>query len=132
MEEGDDDDLSKRNKYTPIACNLCRKRKTKCSGERPACSRCIERSTTCNYRDRRNVQIEEYEADISEWKYAIYDTPSTTSTIRSQYNTYTNNIKRDKFVLIGQKSLLELLEELKNEHDYVSRSRIINMLLPVP
>ncbi|KAI1382785.1 uncharacterized protein F4822DRAFT_96676 [Hypoxylon trugodes] len=34
---------------TPAACEACRKRKSKCTAERPRCSVCIERSTACEY-----------------------------------------------------------------------------------
>ncbi|KAI1479411.1 hypothetical protein F4774DRAFT_381918 [Daldinia eschscholtzii] len=34
---------------TPAACEACRKRKSKCTAERPRCSVCIERQTACEY-----------------------------------------------------------------------------------
>ncbi|KAI0884524.1 uncharacterized protein GGS22DRAFT_188736 [Annulohypoxylon maeteangense] len=34
---------------TPAACEACRRRKSKCSAERPRCSVCIERQTPCEY-----------------------------------------------------------------------------------
>ncbi|KAI1084060.1 hypothetical protein F5B20DRAFT_364446 [Whalleya microplaca] len=34
---------------TAAACEACRKRKSKCSAERPRCSVCVERQTTCEY-----------------------------------------------------------------------------------
>ncbi|KAI1417867.1 hypothetical protein F5Y13DRAFT_32660 [Hypoxylon sp. FL1857] len=34
---------------TPAACEACRKRKSKCTAERPRCSVCVERQTTCEY-----------------------------------------------------------------------------------
>ncbi|KAI2615137.1 hypothetical protein GGR54DRAFT_642636 [Hypoxylon sp. NC1633] len=34
---------------TAAACEACRKRKSKCSAERPRCSVCIERQTPCEY-----------------------------------------------------------------------------------
>ncbi|KAK1247711.1 hypothetical protein MKX07_000599 [Trichoderma sp. CBMAI-0711] len=40
---------SSRKNLTPAACNACRKQKTKCSGERPSCSRCVQRRTECLY-----------------------------------------------------------------------------------
>ncbi|KAI1759115.1 hypothetical protein GGR53DRAFT_524115 [Hypoxylon sp. FL1150] len=33
----------------PAACEACRKRKSKCSAERPRCSVCVERQTPCEY-----------------------------------------------------------------------------------
>ncbi|EEU40043.1 uncharacterized protein NECHADRAFT_11983, partial [Fusarium vanettenii 77-13-4] len=34
------------------ACNACRKYKSKCSGERPSCSRCLEKGLLCHYMTR--------------------------------------------------------------------------------
>ncbi|CAK7222613.1 hypothetical protein SCUCBS95973_004902 [Sporothrix curviconia] len=34
---------------TPQACDACRKSKTKCSGTRPKCRRCLKRKTTCTW-----------------------------------------------------------------------------------
>ncbi|KAI0928981.1 hypothetical protein AcW2_004818 [Taiwanofungus camphoratus] len=34
---------------TPQACEICRERKTKCTGTRPACKRCFNRGLTCVY-----------------------------------------------------------------------------------
>ncbi|KAL7948831.1 hypothetical protein V8C42DRAFT_230446 [Trichoderma barbatum] len=41
--------VSTRQNMVAAACNACRKQKTKCSGERPACSRCIQRNSECLY-----------------------------------------------------------------------------------
>nr|VWO96403.1 Zn(2)-C6 fungal-type domain-containing protein [Ganoderma boninense] len=38
-----------KNRRTQKACNKCRQRKAKCSGSRPACSRCIARGYVCEY-----------------------------------------------------------------------------------
>ncbi|TFB01937.1 Nitrogen assimilation transcription factor nirA [Trichoderma ghanense] len=40
---------SRRNAMVPAACQACRKHKTKCSGERPSCARCVHRRTECLY-----------------------------------------------------------------------------------
>ncbi|KAL6803079.1 hypothetical protein GGI42DRAFT_19984 [Trichoderma sp. SZMC 28013] len=44
-----DPPVSKRQNMVAAACNACRKQKTKCSGDRPACSRCIQRKSECHY-----------------------------------------------------------------------------------
>uniref|UniRef100_A0A0B7KL34 Zn(2)-C6 fungal-type domain-containing protein n=1 Tax=Bionectria ochroleuca TaxID=29856 RepID=A0A0B7KL34_BIOOC len=36
-----------RSKYAPRACQECRRRRAKCNGDKPACSRCIDRGLTC-------------------------------------------------------------------------------------
>ncbi|KAG8358399.1 hypothetical protein FVEN_g12731 [Fusarium venenatum] len=43
--------LVSRRKHTPTACGLCRRRKTRCDGERPICFACIHhgRSAECTY-----------------------------------------------------------------------------------
>ncbi|PIL28245.1 transcription factor [Ganoderma sinense ZZ0214-1] len=38
-----------KNRRTQKACNKCRQRKAKCSGSRPACTRCIARGYVCEY-----------------------------------------------------------------------------------
>ncbi|CAK7198327.1 hypothetical protein SEUCBS139899_000987 [Sporothrix eucalyptigena] len=40
---------------TPQACDACRKSKTKCSGTRPKCRRCIKRKTPCTWPPSYNV-----------------------------------------------------------------------------
>ncbi|OQD80311.1 hypothetical protein PENANT_c037G07215 [Penicillium antarcticum] len=37
--------------YTPIACDRCRSRKLKCSGDKDGCGRCQTASVACTYRD---------------------------------------------------------------------------------
>ncbi|KAG7092925.1 hypothetical protein E1B28_009230 [Marasmius oreades] len=37
---------------TPVACDKCRERKTKCSGEKPVCDRCSSRGLICIYASR--------------------------------------------------------------------------------
>src|SRR4051812_10272856 len=39
----------KRGKITVVACEPCRKRKTKCDGTRPVCMTCQARSGRCHY-----------------------------------------------------------------------------------
>ncbi|KAL7913972.1 hypothetical protein GGI35DRAFT_231253 [Trichoderma velutinum] len=41
--------VSTRQNMVAAACSACRKQKTKCSGDRPACSRCIQRNSECHY-----------------------------------------------------------------------------------
>jgi hypothetical protein len=37
------------NRRVPRACESCRQRKTKCSGDTPVCRQCRELRATCNY-----------------------------------------------------------------------------------
>lgn len=37
------------NRRVPRACESCRQRKTKCSGDTPVCRQCRELRVTCNY-----------------------------------------------------------------------------------
>ncbi|CAG8044172.1 unnamed protein product [Penicillium nalgiovense] len=47
------DELARRKrpgrKYTSRACETCRQRRAKCDGNRPSCSRCIDRGVQCEY-----------------------------------------------------------------------------------
>jgi hypothetical protein len=47
------------------ACNSCRKRKVKCSGENPRCRNCIESKSTCIYPQARKDRLKE-------WVYPSY------------------------------------------------------------
>ncbi|KUI72653.1 hypothetical protein VM1G_08242 [Cytospora mali] len=40
--------------YTLVACNLCRARKLKCSGDRNGCDRCLASSSNCTYPPSRD------------------------------------------------------------------------------
>ncbi|EQB58862.1 hypothetical protein CGLO_00836 [Colletotrichum gloeosporioides Cg-14] len=42
----------KRSRPVQAACNACRKRKSKCTGERPTCSVCLYRRSSCEYTTR--------------------------------------------------------------------------------
>ncbi|KAK9239920.1 fungal-specific transcription factor domain-containing protein [Lipomyces kononenkoae] len=48
------------------ACESCRLRKTKCSGERPACSHCIAFGIECNYVDNRRDRTRQELQDLRE------------------------------------------------------------------
>ncbi|KAF1987221.1 hypothetical protein K402DRAFT_420450 [Aulographum hederae CBS 113979] len=41
--------ISRRSHITAVACVPCKKRKTKCNGNRPACNTCLSRPTQCYY-----------------------------------------------------------------------------------
>ncbi|KAH7201144.1 hypothetical protein DER44DRAFT_433778 [Fusarium oxysporum] len=47
-ETGENLPVRKREKYTRIACEICKARKVKCSGQLP-CSRCVEMDAECRY-----------------------------------------------------------------------------------
>ncbi|KAI0010804.1 heterokaryon incompatibility protein-domain-containing protein [Xylariaceae sp. FL0662B] len=47
------------NRQSLAACDFCRSKKSKCSGERPACRRCREAGTACVYSRRRRTRITE-------------------------------------------------------------------------
>ncbi|KAL6798401.1 hypothetical protein J3E68DRAFT_399708 [Trichoderma sp. SZMC 28012] len=57
----------KRQNMVTAACIACRKQKTKCSGDRPACSRCVQRNAECQY----TTQPGETEAQA--WQRAYKD-----------------------------------------------------------
>jgi len=39
----------KRGQISQIACDFCRDRRKKCSGDRPSCSNCVKRGMACSY-----------------------------------------------------------------------------------
>ena len=43
----------------PQACNNCRKRKVKCTGERPPCRNCVDHHMSCTYSQARSDRLEE-------------------------------------------------------------------------
>ncbi|KAF6814780.1 zinc finger protein [Colletotrichum plurivorum] len=47
-------DSKKKRVGTEIACNACRRRKTRCDGLRPLCAACRKRSTNCEYVEKRD------------------------------------------------------------------------------
>lgn len=46
---GSGSQLYKPREQTSVACNLCRRHKSKCDGGRPACTRCSTRKVDCRY-----------------------------------------------------------------------------------
>ncbi|KAJ9134261.1 C6 transcription factor [Pleurostoma richardsiae] len=61
--------LLTRRYRAALACNACRKTKSKCDGERPACGRCARQSVEClytqNVRDKRIERQEERRAHFA-------------------------------------------------------------------
>ncbi|ETS73322.1 hypothetical protein PFICI_14927 [Pestalotiopsis fici W106-1] len=51
QDQGQDHNSPRKRKRTRVtkACELCRKRKEKCNGERPACGSCISLGRSCSY-----------------------------------------------------------------------------------
>ncbi|KAF2181315.1 hypothetical protein K469DRAFT_792393, partial [Zopfia rhizophila CBS 207.26] len=43
--------LGRKYKRLPIACTRCRKRKIKCSGDKPRCENCSKRGYFCDYKN---------------------------------------------------------------------------------
>ncbi|KIJ69159.1 hypothetical protein HYDPIDRAFT_105734 [Hydnomerulius pinastri MD-312] len=48
--------LSTTRQRASQACEKCRERKTKCSGERPVCQRCRSRGLICEYAQSKNIR----------------------------------------------------------------------------
>ncbi|KAJ8481261.1 hypothetical protein ONZ51_g6105 [Trametes cubensis] len=82
-----------KNRRTQRACNKCRQRKAKCSGARPACSRCVARGYSCEYaedekrpshgsgrsRHRREQSEELSDDDEDSWPEADHPSPAEES-----------------------------------------------------
>ncbi|KAK5405216.1 hypothetical protein LTR06_008911 [Exophiala xenobiotica] len=76
----------KRTKYTPAACDQCKKRKVKCNGSRP-CQRCAQHPSRCSYAPRRTG------AD------------SATSSVMSQMNDKIHMLQEQIEMLMGDSRL---------------------------
>ncbi|CAG8882938.1 unnamed protein product [Penicillium egyptiacum] len=67
------------NRRVPRACASCRQRKTKCSGDTPACRQCRELRATCNYpegwseRMKKFVQVETVSEKAQEYENLLKD-----------------------------------------------------------
>ncbi|OIW35517.1 hypothetical protein CONLIGDRAFT_676429 [Coniochaeta ligniaria NRRL 30616] len=61
----DQDSRAYRKRRTVLACDVCRSRRTKCDGERPACSFCRASGADCNYRTIREPPPSKLETEIS-------------------------------------------------------------------
>ncbi|OMP88695.1 Protein RDR1 [Diplodia seriata] len=48
------DDSSRPSKRTRQACEGCRRKKTRCPGEQPACSLCVRLGQVCSYNEGSN------------------------------------------------------------------------------
>jgi hypothetical protein len=42
------------------ACDVCRKRKVRCSGEQPQCRNCVDLDEHCNYAQSRKDRLNEF------------------------------------------------------------------------
>ncbi|OKL63508.1 hypothetical protein UA08_02057 [Talaromyces atroroseus] len=61
--KANDNQRPQRRQYTSKACNECRRRRAKCDGASPFCSRCAQRGIACQYRaeeDRRRPAARSY------------------------------------------------------------------------
>ncbi|KAH9948052.1 hypothetical protein B0H21DRAFT_291065 [Amylocystis lapponica] len=107
-----------KNRRTTKACNKCRERKAKCSGGRPACSRCLSRGYLCEYvsdvkrargptlgRQRRRDGDAPYGSDYAS---SLGDTSSTASSADpSEYAASAQSLspkreENDDLVLYGE------------------------------
>jgi hypothetical protein len=67
----------KRGPYITIACNACRKKKTKCSGGEP-CDNCKKKGFKCEYREKRNnMDMFNCDLDVSQNDYGSPDFTNT-------------------------------------------------------
>lgn len=48
------------------ACENCRKRKVRCSGERPQCQACVDQHLHCSYLQTRRDRLQEFVCQIME------------------------------------------------------------------
>ncbi|EXM13689.1 hypothetical protein FOTG_17868 [Fusarium oxysporum f. sp. vasinfectum 25433] len=66
--------LHPRATQTKVACEPCRKRKTKCGGEHPKCSACINKGLECHYQaSNQDFCVLKRKYDEIEEKASIYE-----------------------------------------------------------
>lgn len=77
VDEGDSSDISKKRNRLSFVCQGCRKAKTKCDKEKPACSRCLKHGIRCVYdltsqkapkNPNKDAMIARLEKELSYWK----------------------------------------------------------------
>ncbi|KAL5002300.1 fungal-specific transcription factor domain-containing protein [Aspergillus recurvatus] len=65
------------SRRVPLACETCRMRKTKCSGDTPICRQCLELRVECRYpvswRERTKRQISKLSAKSDEYEILLRD-----------------------------------------------------------
>lgn len=65
------------NRRVPRACESCRQRKTKCSGDTPVCRQCRELRVTCQYpvgwKERTKKQVERLSEKAQEYENLLKD-----------------------------------------------------------
>ena len=49
-----------------IACELCRRKRARCDGARPACRRCVDEGEECKYAARRRERLLETQQELEE------------------------------------------------------------------
>ncbi|KAL4916407.1 hypothetical protein BDW62DRAFT_218757 [Aspergillus aurantiobrunneus] len=54
-----------RRRRSPLACDTCRERRTKCDGQRPKCSFCLNRSKECFYQRPQDPPPSPMEVELS-------------------------------------------------------------------
>ncbi|QSS55096.1 C6 transcription factor [Histoplasma capsulatum var. duboisii H88] len=86
------------------ACDPCRKRKSKCDGLRPVCSRCRDQEITCVYLDGKREKLKRYTknnaAKVAAYEQLLCDilphqTPEMQQTIRNTLLEYRNLAEED-------------------------------------
>ncbi|CAG8067248.1 unnamed protein product [Penicillium salamii] len=69
------------NRRVPRACESCRARKTKCSGDTPVCRQCRELRATCNYpqgwREKTKKQVEKLSEKAQEYELLLKELGNT-------------------------------------------------------
>lgn len=70
----------KKKKKSAFSCEACRRRKVRCTGEKPQCSRCVARKESCIYHLAPTINYtQKLEARVQELEQALAGTQSTQS-----------------------------------------------------
>ncbi|KAI1077169.1 hypothetical protein F5B20DRAFT_283758 [Whalleya microplaca] len=73
-----------RRNFTRVACGLCKRRKVKCSGERPSCSRCLGIQAECRYDVQANeTRSQSHKRKASEMEDQVQELSRVLVSLRS-------------------------------------------------
>ncbi|ERT03199.1 hypothetical protein HMPREF1624_01504 [Sporothrix schenckii ATCC 58251] len=93
---------------TPQACEACRRSKTKCSGTRPKCRRCLKRKTPCTWPGAPTFQDVPSSADIP----GIPGTPESLPSIYGQSQATQSSPAVDAYARVGPSQAVALPQRL--------------------
>ncbi|KAJ5746474.1 hypothetical protein N7520_011656 [Penicillium odoratum] len=99
------------NRRVPRACESCRQRKTKCSGDTPVCRQCRELRVSCQYpvgwRDKMKQELDRLSAEVQEYENFLEELRSSAESrtaewvteLMDKYGLKGDNRENNKFLM---------------------------------